>query len=376
MKRLMLSRSLNFTLIILLLLSGVLVMPQRSVKAAPSAPVNGDFEQGGLVGWSEFSANGRAVVWNAAAFGYSPVIPHSGSWLAYLGDFDNETAYITQSVTIAPNTHMSFWYWTNSEDICGFDFGYITINSLIIQSLNLCSGTNTGGWVQNSLDLSAYNGQTVNLEFRIATDESLISGWVIDDVIFYETFTDVSIANPFSPYIEAFYGAGITVGCNQSPLMYCPDNPVTRGEMAVFIERALGNFAPAPSPTGMFTDLPYPGLETFTPFIEEYYNDGITVGCNQSPLRYCPQNYVTRGEMAVFIERAIGNFSPSPSPTGMFTDIPYPGLETFTPFIEEFYNDGITTGCSQSPLMYCPQNFVTRGEMAVFMVRAFGIPLP
>ena len=80
--------------------------------------------------------------------------------------------------------------------------------------------------------------------------------------------------------------------------------------------------------------------------------------------------------MAVFIERAIGNFSPAPSPTGMFSDLPYPGMESFTPFIEEFYNDGITVGCIQSPLMYCPQNYVTRGEMAVFIVRAFGIPLP
>ena len=125
----------------------------------------------------------------------------------------------------------------------------------------------------------------------------------------------------------------------------------------------------------MFTDLPYPGLEPFTPFIEQFYNEGITVGCLQSPLKYCPQNYVTRGEMAVFIERAIGHPSPTPSPTGMFNDLPYPGLETFTPFIEQFYNDGITVGCNQSPLMYCPQNYVTRGEMAVFIVRAFGIPV-
>jgi hypothetical protein len=60
----------------------------------------------------------------------------------------------------------------------------------------------------------------------------------------------------------------------------------------------------------------------------------------------------------------------------MFVDVPYPGMEAFTPFIEELYNDGVTAGCSQSPLRYCPQNNVTRGEMAVFLVRAFNIPLP
>jgi hypothetical protein len=78
--------------------------------------------------------------------------------------------------------------------------------------------------------------------------------------------------------------------------------------------------------------------------------------------------------MAVFIERAVGNFSPTPSPSDMFADV-LPG-NPFKLFIEEFYNYGITTGCSTSPLMYCPDQPVTRGQMAVFIVRAFGIPLP
>ncbi len=191
------------------------------------------------------------------------------------------------------------------------------------------------------------------------------------------TFTDVPFTHMFSKYIEAFHGAGITTGCLQSPKKYCPDANVTRGEMAVFIERAMGNYAPTPNPTGMFTDLPYPGLESFTPFIEEFYNDGITVGCALNPLKYCPQNYVTRGEMAVFLERAMGNFTPTPNPTGIFADVPYPGQPpSFQAFIEELYNDGITAGCAINPLRYCPQNYVTRGEMAVFIVRAFGIPVP
>jgi hypothetical protein len=122
--------------------------------------------------------------------------------------------------------------------------------------------------------------------------------------------------------------------------------------------------------------VPYPGLEHLTPFIEEFYNDGITTGCAQNPLRYCPADKVTRAEMATFIERALGNFQPNPDPRGMFADVPYPGLEHLTPFIEQFYNDGITIGCAQNPLRYCPVDKVTRAEMAVFIVRAFDIPLP
>jgi hypothetical protein len=186
------------------------------------------------------------------------------------------------------------------------------------------------------------------------------------------TFGDVPTNHIFYSYIEAFYDAGITAGCSSSPKLYCPENPVTRGEMAVFIERAMGNFSPSPSPTDMFTDVQVGN--PFKPFIEELYNDGITGGCNLSPLQYCPQNNVTRGEMAVFIERALGNFSPSPSPSDMFTDVLVGN--PFKPFIEELYNDGITGGCNLSPLQYCPQSYVTRGQMAVFIVRAFGIPLP
>ena len=192
------------------------------------------------------------------------------------------------------------------------------------------------------------------------------------------TFADVPPTHIFYDQIESFYQAGLTVGCSHTPLRFCPSNFVTRGEMAVFIERALGNFNPTPNPSGMFDDVPYPGQPaSFQAFIEQFYNDGITTGCSQSPLKYCPQNNVTRQEMAVFIERALGNFNPAPNPTGMFDDVPYPGQPAFfVPFIEQFYNDGITTGCANNPLRFCPQNKVTRQEMAVFIVRAFGIPLP
>ncbi len=53
-------------------------------------------------------------------------------------------------------------------------------------------------------------------------------------------FTDVPASHPFYQFIEALYRAGITAGCNASPLMYCPDRPITRGEAAVLIAVALG----------------------------------------------------------------------------------------------------------------------------------------
>ena len=232
-------------------------------------------------------------------------------------------------------------------------------------------GNNTSGWNITPLGDTPYSistfGEDENGELYLA---DYGTGKIYQ--LQYTTFADVPVAHIFHRYIEGFYNAGITAGCSDSPKMYCPDNSVTRGEMAVFIERAMGNFSPTPSPSGMFTDIS--GGDPFKPFIEELYNAGITSGCSTSPLRYCPSLPITRAQMAVFIERALGNFSPTPSPTGMFSDLS--PSDPFTPFVEQLYNDGITSGCAAGPLQYCPGAFVTRGEMAVFLDRAFGIPLP
>jgi hypothetical protein len=54
------------------------------------------------------------------------------------------------------------------------------------------------------------------------------------------TFNDVPANHIFFRFIEALAAAGITGGCSVNPPLYCPDDPVTRGQMAVFISRALG----------------------------------------------------------------------------------------------------------------------------------------
>jgi hypothetical protein len=55
-------------------------------------------------------------------------------------------------------------------------------------------------------------------------------------------FTDVSagaVGDAFCGYIEYFSTLGITGGCNAAPPRYCPDTPVTRGQMAVFVAKAV-----------------------------------------------------------------------------------------------------------------------------------------
>jgi hypothetical protein len=52
------------------------------------------------------------------------------------------------------------------------------------------------------------------------------------------TFTDVPPGHTHFQGVEALVAAGITLGC--APGLYCPDNPVTRAQMATFLARALG----------------------------------------------------------------------------------------------------------------------------------------
>ena len=59
------------------------------------------------------------------------------------------------------------------------------------------------------------------------------------------TFFDVPSGDPAYPFVEAFVAAGITVGCDLGPpLRYCPDDFVTRRQMAVFFAKALGLYWP------------------------------------------------------------------------------------------------------------------------------------
>ena len=58
------------------------------------------------------------------------------------------------------------------------------------------------------------------------------------------TFNDVPTTHPFFRFVEALAAAGITGGCSANPPQYCPDAPVTRGQMAVFISQALGLYHP------------------------------------------------------------------------------------------------------------------------------------
>jgi hypothetical protein len=198
-------------------------------------------------------------------------------------------------------------------------------------------------------------------------------------------FEDVPISHPYYSDIDKIAERGITSGCTASPPNYCPNAAVTRVQMAVFIERALGVFQPpTPPATATFQDVPTTHI--FYAFVEDFKNRGITSGCSgpPNPSLFCPDASITHGQMAVFMERAANYFTPPPGPaTPTFCDVPTSHI--FYNFIEHYAGRGIwagcgdtgscsgVSGCASAPKCFCSDTTaVTRGEMARILVRNFG----
>ena len=235
--------------------------------------------------------------------------------------------------------------------------------------------------------------------------------------------------------VEGLYQTRITLGCGEDPLRYCPDEPVTRAQMASFFARAL-DAAPPPPPAetwdGTFRD---DDESVHQLDIERIAREGITLGCGQN--NFCPGRSVTRSQMAAFLYRAVveRSASPAPAPSGVeLSDVPAEagwalaadwvvsigafaapegvfdpdGLVTRADMavmmvaafsrlnavdeskglfadvsslpddvvraVEGLYQARITLGCGFDPLRYCPDEPVTRAQMASFLSRALDVP--
>ena len=116
-------------------------------------------------------------------------------------------------------------------------------------------------------------------------------------------FADVDASQWWAAYVERLAELGITVGCKSEPAQYCPDDPVTRAQMATFLKRAF--FLDPAIPAG-FDDTDGSVHEAA---IDALHDSGITLGCSTEPLSFCPHQATTRGQMALFLERARNPFN-------------------------------------------------------------------
>jgi len=163
----------------------------------------------------------------------------------------------------------------------------------------------------------------------------------------------------FQEDIEWLAGRDITRGGNP-PFedRFCPEDTVTRGQMAAFLVRALRL---GPGENGFVDD----DNSVFEGDIGALAAADITRGCNPPRNdRFCPDQPVTRGQMAAFLVRAFR----LPAAPNRFVD---DDGSVFEGDIGALAAAGITRGCNPPRNdRFCPDQPITRGEMAAFLHRA------
>ena len=206
---------------------------------------------------------------------------------------------------------------------------------------------------------------------------------------------DVPAGHWAEAFITTLYNSAITGGCGNGN--FCPNDPVTRAQMAVFLISTVYGGEPVcnggllcKDTTSYFTDVP--SNHWAFKFIQKMAEVGITGGC--SATEFCPGTNVMRMEMAVFITAALSalpqqtqtpvaqafNGIPGICTGFLFSDVnSWTVGENFCRFIEDFSTLGITGGCQAddpstlflNEARYCWDQDVTRAQMAVFLGRAF-----
>jgi len=291
---------------------------------------------GGTVGLGLYSSSSGG--WTES---YIDVFGQSG--FPYLVTVNDSPAFSDSAM----NPHMT-WAAGYATDILADVFGFEWVSNATVVERN-ASGSVHSVLLEGIVDGRPVDQTVSGTEIRTAL--SLRS--TTFEIAVASVFSDVAPAHRFSGEVMGLKALGITDGCGSE--QYCPDDEVSRAEMAAFLTRSLDlPRAPSAEP---YRDDDGHALESE---IETLYANGITTGC--TPTAYCPDRSVTRGEMAAFIARA---FRLPPSEADPFTD---DDGHFFERAIAALHTAGITSGCSETK--YCPDETVKRGEMAAFLIRS------
>ena len=168
-------------------------------------------------------------------------------------------------------------------------------------------------------------------------------------------FCDIA-GNVHEANIEGVADRGITTGCDVHGTAFCPEDSVTRGQMASLLARGF--------------ELPPASIDAFSDDDGSVHEDninrvaaaGISLGFPDGAFR--PADVVTRAQMASFLRRAMGL---SELPGSTFSDVG--GVHEGS--INAIAGAGVTVGCA--PERFCPDDPVTRAQMASFLARALDL---
>ena len=178
-----------------------------------------------------------------------------------------------------------------------------------------------------------------------------------------DRYTDVTSTHhgAHKDHIETLEKLGVFDGTECGARKFCPNDPAKRWAIAVWIVRVIDGQDPQPVAKSRFADVG--NREWWMPYVERLYDLGITTGCKRDPLRYCPDDTVSRAQMASFLVRA---FRLQRASSANFADT---RGNTHEENIDALFAAGITVGCKQRPARFCPDGPTTRAHMATFLNR-------
>ena len=209
-----------------------------------------------------------------------------------------------------------------------------------------------------------------------------------------KSFSDVPPGAFAYRAIETMFHQGITAGCGGAS--FCPGVAVTRWQMAVLLAKALaggslpvtgtveglGSYNCVNGGTSLFADVP--AADPACKAIHYVAAKKVTAGCGGGD--FCPNDTVTRWQMAVFVSKAMaGTYVPTSGTvpgkgaydckasggTSVFADVP--ASDPACKAVHYIAATGVTVGCDA--VHYCPALGLTRDQMAVFVTKAFGYSL-
>jgi hypothetical protein len=209
--------------------------------------------------------------------------------------------------------------------------------------------------------------------------ESTGAVWAADSgngqlVLLYRWFDDVDSSHWALQAILACYQAGIVGGYGDG--LYHPEREVSRGQMSVFVARGLaGGDEGVPD----FIDTPtFPDVDAehwALDYVEYVVSQNIVEGYEDGT--YHPEYQVTRGQMAIYVARAM--VAPTTSVLADYTPAEprnFPDVTTdhwaYT-YVEYCVEQGIVGGFLDGT--YRPDTVVTRDQMAVYVARAFELAM-
>ncbi len=173
---------------------------------------------------------------------------------------------------------------------------------------------------------------------------------------------DIQTAGELYDAVVALQADGVLVGSECAPGLLCSNEAIPRWMMAVWLVRVLDGSDPEPLGESQFADVD--ASQWWAAHADRLAELEVTLGCGTEPLRFCPDEPVTRAQMASFLSRA---FELSAAPTAGFDDI---DGNVHAAAVDSLYGSGVTLGCSAEPLQFCPDTATSKAQMAVFLQRA------